>query len=177
MIIATLEGVTPEDFHKSYSTSVLGPILITAAIKPFLPTDRSGRIVNVSSIGQKIETPYLTLYNGTKGALEAMTRTWSRELAENCTVNTINPGSVLIDMFREASDEVLGAQALWSPLISLSGIRESDTEEVKKVGAKWGGRPAYVEEIANIVAMVCSLESGWMTGSVVSANGGQCFST
>ncbi|KAF7912253.1 uncharacterized protein EAF01_001274 [Botrytis porri] len=175
--IGPLESVTHADFIKSYETNVLAPILLTGACKPYLPTDRSGRIVNVSSIGQKVGTPYLTLYNGTKGALEAMTRTWSRELAENATVNTINPGSVLTDMFRQCSNDVLAAQAQWSPLIPLSGVREWDTEEVKAVGKKWGGRPAYVEEIASIVGMVCSPESAWMTGSVVSANGGQCFST
>ncbi|KAM3074799.1 hypothetical protein ACMFMG_008213 [Clarireedia jacksonii] len=177
MITGPLEAITLEDFHRSYSTNVLGPILLTAACKPYLPTDRSGRIVNISSIGQKAGLPYLTLYSGTKGALEAMTRTWARELAEHCTVNTINPGSVLTDMFRECSDEVLAAQALWSPLIPLSRVREWDTDEVKEVGRKWGGRPAYVEEIAGIVAIVCNPESAWMTGSVVSANGGQCFST
>ncbi|KAM0179888.1 hypothetical protein ACHAPC_007871 [Botrytis cinerea] len=175
--IGPLETISHADFIKSYETNVLAPILLTGACKPYLPTDRSGRIVNVSSIGQKVGTPYLTLYNGTKGALEAMTRTWSRELAENATVNTINPGSVLTDMFRQCSDDVLAAQAQWSPLIPLSGVREWDTEEVKAVGKKWGGRPAYVEEIASIVGMVCSAESAWMTGSVVSANGGQCFST
>lgn len=140
-------------------------------------TFATGRIVNISSIGQKCGLPYLTLYSGTKGALEAMTRTWARELAEQCTVNTINPGSVLTDMFRNCSEDVLAAQALWSPVIPLSGAREWDTDEVKAIAKRWGGRPAYVEEIAGIVAIVCNPESGWMTGSVVSANGGQCFST
>lgn len=172
-----LESITTEDFHKAYTTNVLGPILLTAACKPYLPTDRSGRIVNISSIGQKAGLAGLTLYNGTKGALEAMTRTWARELAEHATVNTVQPGSVLTDMFRECSEDVLAAQALWSPLIPLSGVREWDTDESKAVAARWGGRPAYVEEVAGVVGMVCGVESGWMTGSVVSASGGQFFST
>ncbi|KAI3399778.1 hypothetical protein diail_5574 [Diaporthe ilicicola] len=172
-----VESVTPDEFQKTYATNVLAPILLVGQAKPYLPTDRSGRIVNISSIGQKCGLPYLTLYSGTKGALEAMTRTWARELAEQCTVNTINPGSVLTDMFRNCSEDVLAAQALWSPVIPLSGAREWDTDEVKAIAKRWGGRPAYVEEIAGIVAIVCNPESGWMTGSVVSANGGQCFST
>lgn len=172
-----VEAVTPEEFHTTYATNVLGPILLVGAAKPYLPTDRSGRIVNISSIGQKLGLPYLSLYNGTKGALEAMTRTWARELAEQATVNTVNPGSVLTDMFRNCSEDVLAAQGLWSKVIPLSGAREWDTEEVKAIAEKWGGRPAYVEEIAGVVGMVCSPESAWMTGSVVSANGGQCFST
>ncbi|KAJ4385684.1 hypothetical protein N0V93_010113 [Gnomoniopsis smithogilvyi] len=172
-----VETVTPEAFHATYATNVLGPILLVGAAKPYLPTDRSGRIVNISSIGQKLGLPYLSLYNGTKGALEAMTRTWARELAEQATVNTVNPGSVLTDMFRNCSEDVLAAQAMWSKVIPLSGARDWDTDEVKEIAKKWGGRPAYVEEIAGVVGMVCSPESAWMTGSVVSANGGQCFST
>ncbi|CAN8103230.1 unnamed protein product [Discula destructiva] len=172
-----VEAVTPEAFHATYATNVLGPILLIGAAKPHLPTDRSGRVVNVSSIGQKLGLPYLTLYNGTKGALEAMTRTWARELAEQATVNTVNPGSVLTDMFRNCTEDVLAAQALWSPVIPLSAAREWDTDEIKAIAKRWGGRPAYVEEIAAVVGMVCSPESAWMTGSVVSANGGQCFST
>lgn len=177
MITGPVEGITPENFHKTYTTNVLGPILLVGEAKPYLPTDRSGRIVNISSTGQKCGLPYLTLYNGSKGALEAMTRTWSRELAEHCTVNSINPGPVLTDMLRNCSEDVLAAQAQWNPLVPLSGAREWDTDEIKAMASKWAGRPAYVEEIAGIIAIICNPESGWMTGSLVSANGGLCFST
>lgn len=37
-----VEGVTPEEFHKTYATNVLGPILLVGQAKPYLPTDRSG---------------------------------------------------------------------------------------------------------------------------------------
>ncbi|ORY55633.1 short-chain dehydrogenase [Pseudomassariella vexata] len=174
---APIEAVTPEDFYKVYTTNVLGPILLTQACKPFLPTDRSGRIVNVSSVGSQVGLQYLTLYGGTKGAIEAMTRTWARELAENCTVNSINPGSTMTDMLQHASDEVKQAIALFYPLTPLSGVREWDSDEMKKFGEKYGGRVAYPEEIAGIVGMICSPESSWMTGSLVSANGGQWMSS
>jgi 3-oxoacyl-[acyl-carrier protein] reductase len=171
-----LEAVTVEDFHKVYAINVLGPILLTQAVKPYLPTDRSGRIVNVSSVGSKVGLAYLTLYGGTKGALEAMTRTWARELAENCTVNSINPGSTMTEMFANASDAAKDAIALFYPLTPLSGVREWDSEPMKELGAKYGGRVAYPEEIAGIVGMICSPESSYMTGCLVSANGGQWFS-
>jgi NAD(P)-dependent dehydrogenase (short-subunit alcohol dehydrogenase family) len=170
---APLGAVTPEDFHRVYSTNVLGPILLTQACKPYLPTDRSGRIINISSVGSKVGLQYLTLYGGTKGALEAMTRTWARELAENATVNSISVGSTMTEMFSKASDEVKAAIALFYPLTPLSPVREWDTEEAKALGAKYGGRVGYPEEVAGIVGMVCSPESSWMTGNLVSASGGQ----
>lgn len=171
-----LEAVTIEDFHKVYSINVLGPILLTQAVKPYLPTDRSGRIVSISSIGSKVGLAYLTLYGGTKGALEAMTRTWSRELAENATVNSINPGSTATEMFAQASDAAKDAIALHYPLTPLAPVREWDSDEMKEMGAKYGGRVAYPAEIAGMVGMICSPESSWMTGCLVSANGGQWFS-
>lgn len=177
MLTGPVDGVTPADFQRTYATNVLGPLLLVGAAKPHLPKDRSGRIVNVSSTGQKTGLPYLSLYAGSKGALEAMTRVWARELAECATVNAINPGSTLTEMFRGCSEDVLAAQALWSATTPLAGVREWDSEEMQSIATKWGYRPAYVEEVAGIVAIVCSPEAGWMTGSVVSANGGQCFST
>ncbi|KAI1875892.1 uncharacterized protein JN550_001388 [Neoarthrinium moseri] len=171
-----LEAVTVEDFHKVYSINVLGPILLTQAVKPYLPTDRSGRIVSLSSVGSKVGLAYLTLYGGTKGAIEAMTRTWARELAENATVNSINPGSTMTEMFANAPDAAKEAIALFYPLTPLSPVREWDADEMKELGKKYGGRVAYPEEIAGIVGMICSPESSWMTGSLVSANGGQWFS-
>lgn len=177
MLTGPVDAITPEEFHRLYSTNVLGPVLLVGAAKPYLPTDRSGRIVNVSSTGCKTGLPYLTLYAGSKGSLEAMTRVWARELAENATVNAITPGSTLTEMFRNCSEDVLAAQALWSATTPLAGVREWDNEEMKAIAKKWGYRPAYVEEVAGIVAIVCSPEAGWMTGSVLSANGGQCFST
>ncbi|KAF6812306.1 short chain dehydrogenase [Colletotrichum plurivorum] len=170
---APLEAVTPADFHRVYAVNVLGPILLTQAVRPLLPNDRSGRIVNVSSVGSKVGLEYLTLYGGSKGALEAMTRTWARELKEHCTVNSCNPSSTMTDMLRGASEEAKQAISMWYPLTPLCGVREWDTEEQKEMAEKYGGRAGYAEEIAGIVGMICSPESGWMTGCLVSANGGQ----
>ncbi|TPX14035.1 uncharacterized protein E0L32_000429 [Thyridium curvatum] len=168
-----LEAVTADDFHRVYSVNVLGPILLTQAVRPLLPTDRSGRIVNVSSVGSKVGLEYLTLYGGSKGALEAMTRTWARELKESCTVNACNPSSTMTDMLRGASEDAKKAISMWYPLTPLCGIREWDSDEQKEMAEKYGGRAGYAEEIAGIVGMICSPESGWMTGCLVSANGGQ----
>jgi NAD(P)-dependent dehydrogenase (short-subunit alcohol dehydrogenase family) len=79
-------------FATMYNLNVRGPMLLVKAALPYLPHDRSGRIVNVSSMASMAGLAGQTIYGGTKAALEAMTRTWSRELAERATVNAINPG-------------------------------------------------------------------------------------
>jgi NAD(P)-dependent dehydrogenase (short-subunit alcohol dehydrogenase family) len=130
----------------------------------------------MSSINPKIGTPNTTLYSGTKAAMEAMTRVWCRELAERATVNAINPGPVMTDMYLSASEEVKQGLALWNPITPLVAVRETDSDEVKELGNRLGGRAAYDHEIAGMVAILCDPDAGWCTGSVVSANGGLCFS-
>lgn len=95
---ALLQDVKPEEFTKQYNVNVLGPLLLVQAALPYLPNDRSGRIVNLSSVSSSLGFVGQSVYGGTKNALEAMTRTWSRELAEKATVNCVNPGPVATGM-------------------------------------------------------------------------------
>ena len=172
-----LEDVTPEDFTKMYTTNVLGPILLMQAALPHLPHDRSGRVVNLSSVSSSMGFKGQTLYGGTKAAVEAMTRTWSRELSERATVNAINPGPVATEMYDSTGDDF---QLYLKPFIQnapLQAVREGvDEEKFVKDNDRAGGRPAYPQEIAGVVAMICSEDSAWCTGSVVCANGGLKFS-
>lgn len=176
LYMGPLESVTESEFHHIYAVNVLGPTLLTAACKPHLPTDRSGRIVMISSINSKVGTPNTSLYSGTKGALEALARVWCRELSERATVNTINPGPVMTDMYLTVADEVKQGLSLWNPVTPLVAVRETDSPEVQELGRRFGGRAAYDHEIAGMVATLCNPEAGWCTGSLVSANGGLTFS-
>jgi len=172
-----IEECDAEDFEKQYNVNVRGPLFLMQAAIPFLPTDRSGRVVNVSSVSASCGFVSQSVYGGTKAALEAMTRTWARELAERCTVNAINPGPVATDMYGGTSKEFQMAMSPWTKNTPLSKIREGiDKQEFVDNEPFAGGRPAYVEDIAGVVGMLCSAESGWCTGSVVCANGGMRFS-
>lgn len=177
LYLGPLESVKESEFRRIYEVNVLGPLLLTGACKEYLPTDRSGRIVMLSSIASKTGTENTSLYSGTKGAIEAMTRVWCRELAERATVNSINPGPVMTDMYMSAPDEVKEGLAHWNPLTPLVAVRDTDSPEVQELGRKFGGRAAYAEEIAGLIATICNPEFGWCTGSVISANGGLSFST
>lgn len=89
-----IHEVTVDEFDRQYRVNVRGPLLLLQAALPFLPADRSGRIVNVSSVSATLGLHAQSVYGGTKAALDAMTRTWARELAERATVNSVNPGPV-----------------------------------------------------------------------------------
>lgn len=168
-----LPKITLQDFDSSYKVNVLGPLLLTQAAEPFLPRDRSGRIVNLSSVSSSTGFIEQTVYGGTKAALEAMTRTWARELSERATVNAVNPGPVYGEMYYKNSDEFKREIKGWiehSPLMrARKGIDSDDLVEDAKTS---GGRPGYVDEVAGVVAMLCGKDAAWVTGQVVCANGG-----
>jgi NAD(P)-dependent dehydrogenase (short-subunit alcohol dehydrogenase family) len=175
------------EFDRVYKVNVLAPLLLTQTIAPYLPTDRSGRIVTVSSVSSSIGYQGQSVYAGSKAAVEAMTRVWSRELAERATVNAVNPGPAWGDMYEKAG------QAFWdinqpyvdaAPLAKYNGEKEvlemagEDKERFDALvrGCMKGRRPAFTGEIAGTIDMLCSVEGGWTTGSVICANGGMKMS-
>ncbi|KND90544.1 putative oxidoreductase [Tolypocladium ophioglossoides CBS 100239] len=183
-----LGPIGADEFTRVYNVNVLAPLLLTQAVAPFLPRDRSGRIVNVSSVSSSIGYQGQSVYAGSKAALEAMTRTWSRELAERATVNAVNPGPAWGDLYAAAGP------AFWrinqpyvdaAPLAGYAGERAvldmvgpDDAERFDRtVREGMGGRrPGFTGEIAGTVDMLCSAEAGWTTGSVICANGGMKMS-
>lgn len=171
-----IEDVDIDDFARQYNINVRGPLLLIQAALPYLPHDRSGRIVNLSSVSSALGYKTQSVYGGTKAALEAMTRTWSRELAERATVNAVNPGPVATDMYTNTDDDFVAQNKPFIENTPLAAPRKGvDTEEIYEPSLKVGGRPAYSEEVAGVIGMLCLPEAGWTTGSVVCANGGMVF--
>lgn len=173
----TIEEFTLDQFTRQYNVNVRGPLLLVQAALPYLPTDRSGRIVNLSSVSSSLGYVSQSVYGGTKAALEAMTRTWARELAERATVNAINPGPVATDMYTSTDDAFVAQNRPFIENTPLSKPREGiDPKEIYDPVEKTGGRAALSEEIAGVVGAIVSPEAGWSTGSVVCANGGMVMS-
>lgn len=168
-----LADIKIEDFDFTYKVNVLGPLLLMQAAAQYLPRDRSGRIVNLSSISSDCGFLGQSVYGGSKAAMEAMTRVWARELSERATVNAINPGPVEGPMYAANSDEFKAAIKGWIEHAPLMRAREGiDAPEVVEAAKAEGGRPAYTSEIAGIVGMLCTPDAAWCTGQIVCANGG-----
>jgi 3-oxoacyl-[acyl-carrier protein] reductase len=112
---------------------------------------RYGRIINISSVSGLIGNPGQTNYSASKAGLIGLTRSLSRELAgRNVTINAVAPGFIESDM-----TAVLGA---------------SIVDEVKKrIPAKRMGKP---EEVAAGVLFLASNDSAYITGQVLTIDGG-----
>ncbi|KAI9376745.1 hypothetical protein BJX61DRAFT_488204 [Aspergillus egyptiacus] len=170
-------------FNWHYAINVLSPLLLTQAVTPYLPTNRTGRIVNISSVSSSLGFAGQSVYGGTKAALEAMTRTWARELADHATVNAVNPGPVSGDMYFKTGEGFWNQIQGFQDNTPLSKLVQGDPllgqlseEQIGLIEKKMGGRrPAFTEEIAGVVGMLCTADGAWCTGSVVCANGGMKF--
>jgi 3-oxoacyl-[acyl-carrier protein] reductase len=107
-----------------------------------------GRIVAISSAGTKLPFANVSLYLGSKGAIEQFARSLSRELgSRNITVNILSPGFTETDMFLEQY-RTYGA--------SLSPFNRIGT----------------AKEVADVAAFLASDEARWITGQNVQAGGG-----
>lgn len=173
----TIAQTEVKHFEWLFNVNVRGPLLLMQAAEQYLPHDRSGRVVNLSSVSSSLGFVGQSIYGGTKAALESMTRTWARELSERATVNAVNPGPVATDMYAGNGEEFFTMINPWLKNTPLAPVREGvDRDDFIQAAPKAGGRPAYEEEIAGVVGMLCSPEASWSTGSVVCANGGMRFS-
>lgn len=150
---APLEGITEDNFYKQFNLNVLGLVLTSReAAKYFGP--EGGSIVNVSSIASTRALPNTSVYSGTKGAVDAVTRTLAAELGpRNIRVNAINPGMV----------ETEGLDA--------AGFANGDVR--KQVAAQTPlGRIGKVDDIAPAAAFFASADASWITGETLVIAGG-----
>ncbi|GAB1210953.1 hypothetical protein ATERTT37_000063 [Aspergillus terreus] len=151
---ANLMDTTPEFYATHFDCNVQGPIFLTKAVVPHIA--RGGRIVFISSAGARLGVAGQTVYAATKAANEALVRVWAKELGQShgITVNCVNPGPVATDQWFQSDEQFLKDM---QPLIE-------STPAAPRVGE--------VDDIAALVAFLCTDDARWTTGSCLSANGG-----
>ena len=148
-----LEAVTPEHFHKQFELKVLGLILTTQEAVKHIGA-AGGSVVNISSVVATTAVPNAAVYSGTKGAVDAITRSLAVELGpRKIRVNAINPGMV----------ETEGVHS--------AGIAESDFR--KQVESQTPlGRIGQPQDIATAAVFLASSDSDWITGETLRISGG-----
>jgi len=133
-------------------TNLKGPFWVTQCALPLLK--EGARIVNVSSVAGRIGVVGgRSLYGATKAAVDALTRNWALELApRKILVNAVAPGYVTTDMT---------AEYFSNPAIYENALRRHPL-----------GRIARPEDVADVVAFLCSDDARFITGQSINVSGG-----
>lgn len=104
MVVGPMENMTTEDYRRSIDTHFWGPYFATMAVLPGMLKRRSGRIVNISSVGGKISVPHLLPYSVGKFALTGFSEGLRSELLpKGLFVTTVCPGLMRTGSPRNAS--------------------------------------------------------------------------
>jgi NAD(P)-dependent dehydrogenase (short-subunit alcohol dehydrogenase family) len=100
-----LEATSLEKIRRQFDVNVLGVLATTKALLPHFRTNRSGTIVNISSIGGRMTFPLGTLYHGSKFAVEGLSEALHFELAPlGIRVRIVEPGAVATDFAGRSFD-------------------------------------------------------------------------
>jgi NADP-dependent 3-hydroxy acid dehydrogenase YdfG len=93
-----LEAAAIENIRRQFDVNVIGLLQVTQAILPHFRKNRSGTIINISSIGGRMTFPLRSLYHGTKFAVEGISEALSFELeAIGCKMKIVEPGAIKTD--------------------------------------------------------------------------------
>jgi len=157
IVAGSVADATPEQFDRVMAVNVKAPMFAIQAALPHFLTAGTGAIVNVASISSLIGLPGQAIYCTSKGALAQLTRQVAVDYADRgIRCNAVCPGTIdtpLVQKFIEVApnpDQVVQGLLDGHPI----------------------GRFASPAEIAAVVAFLASDDASFMTGSLVSADGG-----
>jgi len=145
---AMLGEITRDMLESLFSVNVWGTVFCSQAALARMPP--GGRIINLSSSTTQFPIPGISVYTATKNAVRAFTEVWAKELGgRGINVNSVMPGPTSPGMADLAPPEVKEAVKRASPF----------------------GRLGAADEIAAVVAFLCSDDARWISGQHLLVNG------
>ena len=146
---AVFPGMSAAQWHSVLDVSLGGFFNVTQPLTMAMIRSRWGRIINITSIAGLTGNRGQVNYSAAKGALHAATKSLSLELASRgVTVNAVAPGIIQTEM--------------------IGGVFDAKAIEAM-VPMKRAGRP---EEVANVVSFLASEQASYLSGQIISVNGG-----
>jgi 3-oxoacyl-[acyl-carrier protein] reductase len=140
-----------DDWDTVINTNLKGAFNLVQAVERAMIKQRSGRIINISSVVGMIGNAGQTNYAASKAGLIGFTKSLARELASrNITVNAVAPGFIATHMTAGLTDEIKKKLEAQIPL----------------------GKTGQPEDVASAVAFLASAEAGYITGQVLCVDGG-----
>jgi 3-oxoacyl-[acyl-carrier protein] reductase len=151
-----LEDVDEDEWHRVLAANLTTAFLVCREIAPRMKARRFGRIVNFASIAARRGSDRVGVhYAAAKGGIIGLTKTLALELGpHNVTVNAIAPGFIR------------------TPRIAASGWGNASAAFIESLPLRRAGTP---DDIAGVVAMLCSEAGGYVSGATIDVNGGWYF--
>ena len=147
--------ITEADWDAVIAVNLKGSFLVGQAVARGMAQRGRGAIVNMSSVNGVLTIPTIASYNASKGAINQLTRVMALSLAERgVRVNAVAPGTIATELARKA---VLTSDEAKARIMSRTPMKRL-------------GEP---EEIADVVAYLLSDASSYVTGEIVTADGGR----
>ena len=151
---ALLLRMNDEQWNRVIQTNLTGVFHCTKAVAKQMLKQRSGRIINVSSVAGLTGNPGQANYAASKAGIVGFTKSVARELASRgITANVVAPGFILTDMTENLSEESRAKLLERIPL----------------------GRFGAAEDVARAVVFLASDGSGYVTGQVIQVDGGMAM--
>ena len=150
---------TADVWDKTFGTNVRGTWLMSKFVIPHMIERREGRIVNNASIVGMKGFPSLAAYTASKGAVVQLTKSMALEYADKgITVNAVCPGTTMTPLVTEGYLKRVGEEEGMRFMNSLHPM----------------GRIAEASEVANAVLFLAGANAGFITGSMLTVDGGWC---
>jgi NAD(P)-dependent dehydrogenase (short-subunit alcohol dehydrogenase family) len=155
----SVADATEDDWERCFAVNAKGTFLSSRAAVPHLEEAGGGAIVNQGSVAGLVGVPNFAAYCAAKGAVVALTRSMAIDLAgRRIRVNAICPGTVFTP--------------LMEPMLRARGDGDLEAGLAKTVVKYPIGRLGTPEEIARVALFLASDEASFLTGSIVTADGG-----
>jgi NAD(P)-dependent dehydrogenase (short-subunit alcohol dehydrogenase family) len=163
---APLPDVSLTQWQRLIDINLTGVFLANRAVSALMMSQRSGSIINISSMAGKTSWPASAEYSASKSGVIGLTRSVAMELAPyGATANAVCPGNTLTEMVKAVAAEIGSRQGL-SPEAWLE-MRANDCP-MNRIAEPW--------EIAGVVAFLASNDSRYLTGQAIEVDGGMVMS-
>lgn len=134
-LMGVLEGMSMDQIKKQFDTNVFGLLLVTQKVLPHFRQNKSGTIINISSVAGRVAFPLFSLYHGTKWAVEGISESLQYELMPfNIKVKCVEPGAIKTDFYDRSSDNNLKTTP--NEYLNFANYMVSKTNQAGNMGKK-----------------------------------------
>lgn len=167
-----VEDVPDEDWYHAFDIATMSAIRCVRAALPLLRAAEWRRIINVSAIAARYNTPPMASYGTAKSALQGVTKTMAKDLTpEGVLVNTVTPGTFVTEAFREWMT-AWGAEERGLSCDSLEDCQTYIKQAFDGAATSWLGRCADQKEIGPLMGFLGSPANTYVTGADINIDGG-----